>query len=180
MKKTCSKILLCSALLDPIFNATASDIPYITPEQAVDLALTPKLKVQGLTKNATKAELVGLNKSIHRIDAVRRQMLGQNAPEISAEILNGKDTPEDVEAKINAILGNNAQPEDFVHLMEPPAIDVQEETNSETTPAQEENMVTPQEPLTTTQPTHTLKDVIIEEEDSSTKHIYRGKVFTKQ
>ena len=180
MNKYSLSILLFTILHTPTVCLAQTDSPYLTPEQVVKLANSTRQKVQNLTKNASKAELAGLNLSFNRIYAVRNKALGNQAPILSKDILDAKDTPQDIENKINAILQNNSKPEDFMHLMEPPVIDYEkEETDSEETLASE-NISTMQPQENNLEMSGTTKEIIVEEEDDTTKHIFRRKVFTKQ
>ena len=88
---------------------------------------------------------------------------------------------QDIENKINAIFQNNAKPEDFIHLMEPPAIDYDNDEKEDITePTTSENISAPSTEGTLTTTSQTTKEIIVEEEDDTTKHIFRRKVFTKQ
>ncbi len=176
MYKISLKTLLIATIIYPL--NTMAKPAYISADEAVKLALEPQFKIHNLTKNSTKAELVGLNKYFNRIDAVRRQFLGQESPSVSANILNADDTPEAIELKINTIMGNNAKPEDFMHLMEP--INIDDEEPKTQTSTEEQTTLEAQTAEINPPTSTTTKEVIVEEEDDSTKHIYRRKVFTKQ
>lgn len=181
MNKYSLSFLFFAGLYIPSICLAQNDSPFITPEQAVNLANSPRQKIQNLTKNASKAELAGLNLSFNRIYAVRNKALGDQAPILSKDILDVKDTPQDIENKINAIFQNNAKPEDFIHLMEPPAIDYDNDEEKDTAePTTSENISAPSTEGTPTTTSQTTKEIIVEEEDDTTKHIFRRKVFTKQ
>ncbi len=179
MKKNIS-IFSIVGLTIPLVYATASDLPYITPQQAVDLAVTPRLQVKQIVHNSTPAEIVGLNKSFNHIHKIHQQILGDKAPIINDDILQAPDTAEALEAKINAIMQNTAQPEDFIHLMAPPSAEdiLSEKTTNEI--LNTENTLTSDTTEQQKPQSGTLKDIIVEEDDDSTKHIYRRKVFIKQ
>lgn len=185
MNKYSLSFLLVTAISLPSICLAQTDSPYITPEQAINLANEPRQKVHNVTQKATKAELAGLNRSFNRIYAIQAKALGNKAPVISDEILNAKDTPQEVENKINAILQNNAKPEDFLHLMEPPALEDKTDTETDTdtdieeTPTPEDIQPAPTKE-NTPQTSGNIKEIIVEEEDDTTKHIFRRKVFTKQ
>lgn len=179
MNKYHFSFLLITTILLPSICFAQNDSPFITPKQAVNLATATRQKVQNLTTKSSKAELAGLNKSINRIHKVQSKILGDKAPSISKEILNAKDTPQEVENKINAIFQNNAQPEDFIHLMEPPLLEEEKEQDIEKT-ATLDNKEIPQTEEKTSPTSGNTKEIIVEEEDDTTKHIFRRKVFTKQ
>ena len=173
-------ILFIFGLIIPSACVTASELPYITPEQAIDLAVMPRLHVKKIVHNATPAEIIGLNKSFTRINNMYKQILKDEAPIISDDILQAADTAEALEAKINAVMRNTAQPEDFIHLMTPPEA---EDTSLDITTAETPNTDNILSPITQEKKTEhagTLKDIIVEDEDASTKHIYRRKIFVKQ
>jgi len=179
MNKYHFSFLLITTILLPSICFAQNDSPFITPKQAVNLATATRQKVQNLTTKSSKAELAGLNKSINRIHKVQSKILGDKAASISKEILNAKDTPQEVENKINAIFQNNAQPEDFIHLMEPPLLEEEKEQDIEKT-ATLDNKETPQTEEKTSPTSGNTKEIIVEEDDDTTKHIFRRKVFTKQ
>ena len=180
MNKYSLSLLLITAIFFPTICNAQTDSPYITPEQAVNLANETRQKVRNITQKSSKAELTGINRSFNRIPAIQAKILGDKAPIISDDILNAKDNPQEVENKINAILQNNAQPEDFIHLMEPPVLDDKTGTDTAEENSTPDNMQSPQTEEYNTQTNGSIKEIIVEEEDDTTKHISRRKVFTKQ
>jgi len=75
---------------------------------------------------------------------------------------------------------NTAQPEDFIHLMPSPEA---EDTSLDITIAETpntDNILSPIAQEKKTKQVGTLKDIIVKEDDTSTKHIYRRKIFVKQ
>ena len=141
----------------------AADSPYTTPEEAVLLAIKPRNDVKNTLNKAVPAEVAGLNRafSSKRIISSREQTLKKynlpssgnftssksscsngncvdGAPQAQVTYSTEKyplvpDTPEAVSNKIIDIYDLNAQPEDFIHLLEPIDENSEEEVTEETT-----------------------------------------------
>ena len=141
----------------------AADSPYTTPEEAVLLAIKPRNDVKNTLNTAVPAEVAGLNRAFsskHIIFSREQTLKKYNLPSSGnftsskSSCPNGNcvdgapqaqvtystenyplvpDTPEAVSNKIIDIYDLKAQPEDFIHLLEPIDENSEEEVTEETT-----------------------------------------------
>ena len=127
MKSARFGFLLLSAVVLP-FAVQAGELPFLTPEEAVSMAITPRNNVKNTLNKAVPAEVAGLNRafSSRTTWSKRNQVLKENNLLASATTMNPSephplvaDTPEAVSGKIINILDLNNQPEDFIHLLQP-------------------------------------------------------------
>mgnify|MGYP000821705753 FL=1 len=141
MKSARFGFLLLSAVVLP-FAVQAGELPFLTPEEAVSMAITPRNNVKNTLNKAVPAEVAGLNRafSSRTTWSKRNQVLKENNLLASATTMNPSephplvaDTPEAVSGKIINILDLNNQPEDFIHLLQP------QEDEEETAEENQEN-----------------------------------------
>ena len=164
-------LLSVSALAIP---AQAADSPYITPEEAVSMAITAPNNIKSTVTRSIKAEVVGLNRSYTNLAARRNAQLGKSSAQGDIDWSKTPDNPEDVANKINTILDLNAKPEDFIHLLEPIEEDeTQENADKETNTTEKLQDQTPQNEKTISQ--EEPKQIIIE--DDTVKHLSTRRRF---
>ena len=141
MKSARFGFLLLSSVVLP-FAVQAGELPFLTPEEAVSMAITPRNNVKNTLNKAVPAEVAGLNRafSSRTTWSKRNQVLKENNLLASATTMNPRephplvaDTPEAVSGKIINILDLNNQPEDFIHLLQP------QEDEEETAEENQEN-----------------------------------------
>ena len=141
MKSARFGFLLLSSVVLP-FAVQAGELPFLTPEEAVSMAITPRNNVKNTLNKAVPAEVAGLNRafSSRTTWSKRNQDLKENNLLASATTMNPSephplvaDTPEAVSGKIINILDLNNQPEDFIHLLQP------QEDEEETAEENQEN-----------------------------------------
>ena len=141
MKSARFGFLLLSSVVLP-FAVQAGELPFLTPEEAVSMAITPRNNVKNTLNKAVPAEVAGLNRafSSRTTWSKRNQVLKENNLLTSATTMNLSkphqlvaDTPEAVSSKIINILDLNNQPEDFIHLLQP------QEDEEETAEENQEN-----------------------------------------
>lgn len=141
MKSARFGFLLLSSVVLP-FAVQAGELPFLTPEEAVSMAITPRNNVKNTLNKAVPAEVTGLNRafSSRTTWSKRNQVLKENNLLASATTMNPSephplvaDTPEAVSGKIINILDLNNQPEDFIHLLQP------QEDEEETAEENQEN-----------------------------------------
>ena len=171
MKPAKIGFFLLSVVLMPL-SIQAEELPFLTPEEAVSMAITPRNNVKNTLKQAVPAEVVGLNRSFSSktIWEKRNQLLKQNNLATQENYPLVADTPEAVSDKIIAVMDLNQQPEDFIHLLAP--IEDAEETTEEPQEEQKEAEKTsernelPQENIASENQQQNL-----EIEDHTVKHI---------
>ena len=181
MKSARFGFLLLSSVVLP-FAVQAGELPFLTPEEAVSMAVTPRNNVKNTLNKAVPAEVAGLNRafSSRTTWSKRNQVLKENNLLASATTMNPSEphplvaaTPEAVSGKIINILDLNNQPEDFIHLLQPledeeePAEENQENTE-EADKTSENNIETVAE---TAPETNKGTEEKIKEEDDGVKHI---------
>ena len=141
MKSARFGFLLLSSVVLP-FAVQAGELPFLTPEEAVSMAITPRNNVKNTLNKAVPAEVAGLNRALssRTTRSKRNQVLKENNLLASATTMNPSephplvaDTPEAVSGKIINILDLNNQPEDFIHLLQP------QEDEEETAEENQEN-----------------------------------------
>ncbi len=188
MKSARFGFLLLSSVVLP-FAVQAGELPFLTPEEAVSMAITPRNNVKNTLNKAVPAEVAGLNRafSSRTTWSKRNQVLKENNLLASATTMNLSephplvaDTPEAVSGKIINILDLNNQPEDFIHLLQPQE-DKEEtaEENQENTEEEKENKEKADktsenniETVAETAPkTNKGTEEKIKEEDDGVKHI---------
>ena len=169
-----SKILGLSifVILTSFHANAAEDSPYLSAEEVIKMANTPQRQVQLITQNLSPAVLTAVNLSFNRIAKFEKQELTDKHKKAT--------TPEEIAQKINELSGLDINPIDLIYLMKPELPENQNETPKETQEQTQKEEIQTSTPNLPTQTTGTLKDVIISEDDDSTKHIYRRKVFIKQ
>lgn len=189
MKSARFGFLLLSAVVLP-FAVQAGELPFLTPEEAVSMAITPRNNVKNTLNKAVPAEVAGLNRafSSRTTWSKRNQVLKENNLLASATTMNPSephplvaDTPEAVSGKIINILDLNNQPEDFIHLLQPQEdeeetaeenqknTEEEEKENKEKADKTSENNI---ETVAETAPeTNKGTEEKIKEEDDGVKHI---------
>lgn len=187
MKSARFGFLLLSAVVLP-FAVQAGELPFLTPEEAVSMAITPRNNVKNTLHKAVPAEVAGLNRafSSRTTWSKRNQVLKENNLLASATTMNPSephplvaDTPEAVSGKIINILDLNNQPEDFIHLLQPQEDEeetaeenqenTEEEENKEKADKTSENNI--ETVAETTPETNKGTEEKIKEEDDGVKHI---------
>ena len=168
-----SKILGLSifVILTSFRANAAEDSPYLSAEEVIKMANTPQRQVQLITQNLSPAVLTAVNLSFNRIAKFEKQELTDKHKKAT--------TPEEIAQKINELSGLDINPIDLIYLMNPQLPETQNETPKENQEQTQKEIETSTQDLPAPT-TGTLKDVIISEDDDSTKHIYRRKVFIKQ
>lgn len=187
MKSARFGFLLLSSVVLP-FAVQAGELPFLTPEEAVSMAITPRNNVKNTLNKAVPAEVAGLNRafSSRTTWSKRNQVLKENNLLASATTMNPSephplvaDTPEAVSGKIINILDLNNQPEDFIHLLQPQEDEeetaeenqenTEEEENKEKADKTSENNI--ETVAETTPETNKGTEEKIKEEDDGVKHI---------
>ena len=171
-------LLSVSALAIP---AQAADSPYITPEEAVSMAITAPNNIKSTVTRSIKSEVVGLNRSYTNLAARRNAQLGKSSAQGDIDWSKTPDNPEDVANKINSILNLNAKPEDFIHLLEPIEEDEADEKNKDNKDSAEKSA---EEPITPdnnvqTEINNNTEPEQIEIEDDTVKHLSTRRRFGK-
>ena len=176
MKHYTSGILVLSLSVFAI-PAQATDSPYISPEEAVSMAITAPNNIKNTVSRAVQAEVIGLNRSYTNLAARRNELAGKTSAD-TTDWSKTPDNPEDVANKINNILDLNAKPEDFIHLLEPIEEEEENKDNKNSEEKSAEEPITPDNNVQT-EINNNAEPEQIEIEDDTVKHLSTRRRFGK-
>ena len=157
--------------------AQATDSPYISPEEAVSMAITAPNNIKNTVSRAVQAEVIGLNRSYTNLAARRNELAGKTSAD-TTDWSKTPDNPEDVANKINNILDLNAKPEDFIHLLEPIEEEEENKDNKNSEEKSAEEPITPDNNVQT-EINNNAEPKQIEIEDDTVKHLSTRRRFGK-
>ena len=157
--------------------AQATDSPYISPEEAVSMAITAPNNIKNTVSRAVQAEVIGLNRSYTNLAARRNELAGKTSAD-TTDWSKTPDNPEDVANKINNILDLNAKPEDFIHLLEPIEEEEENKDNKNSEEKSAEEPITPDNNVQT-EINNNAEPEQIEIEDDTVKHLSTRRRFGK-